>query len=190
MSRKLKFRLWNEFANKMIYPNQRDGESDLVLCLDWQVRRGLRVLCDYQCHSNLHKSKKLHKHMLEFFWDSTWDYSVLDFQDRSWHWYEIMQHTWFKDKDWKDVYEWDLIWYDEEDDIFEIRYVEHLGMYRLFTVKWAKDSIPHFGNWVEAYSVFVWSWIKPKVVGNIYENRDLLPNEYEQKNDSKRDQTK
>ena len=69
----------------------------------------------------------------------------------------IMQYTWLKDKNWVDIYEFDII--------------------NVYTSEW---------NFVWIYEVVFWNWsfcvpwwwthnlIKSEVIWNIYENKDLL----------------
>ena len=77
--------------------------------------------------------------------------------------YPLMQFTGLLDKNGKEIYQGDImeIPFDEKGKVFE--------------VVWAKD-----GWWANGYSHFDWDlkdtveWEKGKVIGNIYENPELL----------------
>ena len=71
----------------------------------------------------------------------------------------FMQYVWIKDKNWKEIYEWDIVkWYV---GIAEVVYSIDLGLAPWFTLSY-KD----LNNEINIYDC--------EVVGNIYENPDLI----------------
>lgn len=87
-----------------------------------------------------------------------------------WEYYEIkttpvMQYTWIKDRNWKEIYEGDLIQYDWNSRVWEVYFDEDRLQYRI-RCTW-KDWF------VSSYSM---DWLDCYVVWNIYENSDLINN--------------
>jgi len=91
----------------------------------------------------------------------------------------LMQYTWLKDKDWKEIYEWDIL-----------ECYDSWKPYRCI-IEW-KDELA--SCWC-CFESFDWSWFawtviwnehhssslatsidKSKIIWNIYENKDLLTN--------------
>ena len=81
------------------------------------------------------------------------------------YWLHIMQYTWIKDKNWKEIYGGDLIQYDWNSRIWEVYFDEDRLQYRI-RCTW-KDWF------VSSYSM---DWLDCYVVWNIYENSDLINN--------------
>ena len=81
------------------------------------------------------------------------------------YWLHIMQYTWIKDKNWKEIYGGDLIQYDWNSRIWEVYFDEDRLQYRI-RCTW-KDLF------VSSYSM---EWLDLFIVGNIYENSDLINN--------------
>lgn len=81
---------------------------------------------------------------------------------------EIMQYTWLKDKNWKEIYEGDIlkIWKSTK-DYYVVFWHDR---YCCFAIK---------SKW-DLYSHFFWEALEPEdceVIWNIYENPELLNND-------------
>lgn len=82
---------------------------------------------------------------------------------------EIMQYTWLKDNNLKEIYDWDIIEYENvKDDEIEI-----------WQVRWCDDDTTWWVFW-QLYKIWGdkdWVNLKPyqmTVIWNIYENPELL----------------
>jgi len=87
----------------------------------------------------------------------------------------IMQYTWLQDKNWVDIYEWDIVkrywvafsWSREERDKASKKVVS------ISEIKWDNEELFFSIDWNEKLGIYNW-YNCLKVVGNIYENKDLL----------------
>jgi len=95
-------------------------------------------------------------------------YAVIDFwQSKA----PLMQYTWLKDKNWKEIYEGDYIniywiylwWVDGRKTVTRKWIVERNEDELSFAIDW-KNIMEHS------------RWCALEIIGNIYENTDLLPN--------------
>ena len=87
------------------------------------------------------------------------------------YWLHIMQYTWIKDKNWKEIYGGDLIQYDWNSRIWEVYFDEDRLQYR---IRCKGKARPDDKDTMEiSYSL---EWLELTVVGNIYEDKHLLNN--------------
>ena len=80
-------------------------------------------------------------------------------------WYELIskrQYTWLKDKNWKEIYEWDICISDEIKWVIEFKDWSY-DIYKDWDIRYYSDSRSIYLDefWIE-------------VIGNIYENPELL----------------
>jgi len=82
----------------------------------------------------------------------------------------FMRYTWLKDKEWKEIYKWDLIESQLVWDINKIKQVEYINEVWAYMIWWELLSR-------HLYDKQYWDlyYIKsPVIIGNIYENSNLL----------------
>ena len=79
--------------------------------------------------------------------------------------YKWMQYAWREDNNWKEIYEWYLIQYSWNSRVWEVYFDEDRLQYRIRCT--GKDWF------VSSYSM---EWLDCFIVGNIYENPDLINN--------------
>lgn len=105
------------------------------------------------------------------------------------YWLHIMQYTWLKDRNWKEVYEWDILRMDSEHDennridiAMKERWTEFYHCEVLYHDDYLFNNVKVFDRGEEIDSTW-WDqtflrylckrWY---VVGNIYEDKHLLNN--------------
>ena len=102
-------------------------------------------------------------------------YFDLDGYDREVHnaYGNIMQYTGLKDKNGKKIYENDLLQYDgynfrliNKEKIYQIRYDDNLAQYYAYNLENSFDTF-----------LVVRAWKESKIIGNIYQNPELLGGE-------------
>lgn len=85
--------------------------------------------------------------------------------------YIPMQYTWLKDKNWKEIYEGDLIQYDWNSRVWEVYFDEDRLQYR---IRCKGKARPDDKDTMKiSYSL---EWLELTGVGNIYEDKHLLNN--------------
>lgn len=144
--RPIKFRAWDKEKNKMI-----SHIESISFDFQW-VPAYMKSVYDLNVIN----------------WQNSGDYERLAFQ------VELMQFTWLLDKNWKEIYEGDII--KKWNQIFELKF----GI----CDQWTSPEPPAFQIWFY-YEEKWWPWITDfwhqypyEVIWNIYENPELLTNTY------------
>jgi uncharacterized phage protein (TIGR01671 family) len=143
MNREIKFRAWNKFVKKMIYFNNPHFNVEYRLfCFDSTDRDEVGYQNDLPGSYGMVKD------------DSSMTSYPTDTEELiDW---EVMQYTGLKDKNWKEIYEGDIV----RDIYTKLNEV----------VEYSNGSYGPFWDGTDGY-------IPPdifEVVGNIYENKELL----------------
>lgn len=87
---------------------------------------------------------------------------------RDWiiNWVEIVEFTWLKDKNWKEIYEWDIMEFDSIDKKTKynktIEYDKNYWWYSPWAWNDEPWDMPSYDNWI--------------IIWNIYESPELLNN--------------
>lgn len=125
-----------------------------------------------------HKKKKIMWVISELYSDWT---VFFEWYYKNWGWLndvklkdiELMQYTWLKDKNWKEIYEWDLIELQHNcwSTICEVIYGN--WAYYAKSIGWpSKDTM----MWLYTSEFNNPNYLKVEIIWNIYENSDLLNN--------------
>lgn len=98
-------------------------------------------------------------------YDKKWDLATLPKKDYCYmeeEWTEFIwrQYTWLKDKNWKEIYEGDILWIAWKWNI-EVFYNEDCACYEFW-----KDS--------DEYQSLLEDWDSCEIIWNIYENPELI----------------
>jgi len=98
---------------------------------------------------------------MEFMHSGGWENCMLrDFFDIKGR---VMQYTGLEDKNGKEIYEGDVVDYPFAEEI-----MGH-GRLRINTVEWDEDRFR-----LTSFSAAAYSWDKLEVIGNVYENPELI----------------
>lgn len=86
-----------------------------------------------------------------------------------WEYYDVMQYTWLKDKNWVEIYEGDIVQYLTGKAIIKFWRWTFECFYNYQWYYW-EDIIIRKPIWID----IVYSLERIEVIGNIYENPELL----------------
>ena len=97
----------------------------------------------------------------KYFWENIDDFDLEQAK--------LMQYTWLKDKNWVEIYEWDIV-YDKRNDKYAEVKMNNFWRWSLFWKDWDRMNEYHWE--------YIFSWINPdnsiEVIWNIYEDSHLL----------------
>lgn len=145
--RDIKFRAWIIDEDKMIYAGCLDNPRNYYIRNDWKLFRIVKLS------------------------DKKWQ-NFLSIETKC----EIMQYTWLKDKNGKEIYFWDILATSNQDKDYDIWGKEDYwytvveeNIYELWIV---------YSKWHMTYDVeSIYHFRFCEVIGNIYENPELLWNQ-------------
>jgi hypothetical protein len=179
MTREIKFRAWStagyyseEYVErcKTNYPAKYIWDfHEIYVKKTWKD-----VFTYWFMRYNINVSSCWRMMLLEWWWDYYWsdEESI------------VMQYTWIKDDNWKNIYEWDLIewrWFNWCLWVIDRNYYWRgvkLLWYNKDSYETLKEKIP-LEKLKEGNEKMKWEWCKiPSVctvIGNIYEDKHLFP---------------
>lgn len=85
----------------------------------------------------------------------------------------VSQFVYFTDKNGKNIFEGDIV-KDEYGRILEVVFREHLGKFSFMLVKTTGEKWTNNFAYAEIFEWFLSTTIYPEVIGNIYDNPELL----------------
>jgi hypothetical protein len=96
---------------------------------------------------------------------SWWKWYADDRDYEDWRYSNIlMQYVWLKDKNWKEIYEWDIVYDKLNDKKAEVK-MNKFWRWSLFWKDWDRMNDYHWE--------YIFDWIKPtiniEIIWNIYE---------------------